>query len=246
MIIGIIPARYASSRFPGKPLAEINGKSMVQRVYEQVTKAEKIDKAVVATDHQEIYDHVLSFGGNVVMTSESHPSGTDRCYEALSLQEEEFQYVINIQGDEPFIDPEQIDRLADLLESGETEIATLGIQIQKSGKLFDPNVVKLIKNADDEAIYFSRQAIPFQRDLPQAEWVYNHTYYKHLGIYAYRSDVLQQITKLEASTLENLEKLEQLRWLENGLKIKVGITHQDSIGIDTPKDLEMAIKKYLS
>ncbi|MEH0155643.1 3-deoxy-manno-octulosonate cytidylyltransferase [Limibacter armeniacum] len=245
MILGIIPARYASTRFPAKPLADIKGKSMIQRCYEQVSKAQSIDKVVVATDHQEIYDHVQSFGGNVVMTSTDHPSGTDRCFEALQLQEETYQYVINIQGDEPFIDPSQIDELAALLQSGETEIATLGIKIKEAEKLFDPNTVKLIKNSEADAIYFSRQAIPFLRDFPQDEWLAQHDFYKHLGMYAYRSDVLEKITQLKPSTLEQLEKLEQLRWLENGYKIKVSITDKESIGIDTPEDLEKAIKKLL-
>ncbi|GAA4852325.1 3-deoxy-manno-octulosonate cytidylyltransferase [Algivirga pacifica] len=247
MIIGIIPARYASSRFPAKPLADMMGKSMIQRTYEQAKKALSLDKVVVATDHEKIYNHVKAFGGDAVLTSEFHLSGTDRCHEALQLQgEESFDYVINIQGDEPFIDPGQIDMLAGLIQTQGTDIATLGIQIQENGKLFDPNIVKLIKNKEGNAIYFSRQAIPYLRDYPQDVWLDHHDFYKHIGIYAYKAEALGEITKLKPSPLEQMEKLEQLRWLENGYTIKVGVTDKESIGIDTPLDLENALKLLIN
>jgi 3-deoxy-manno-octulosonate cytidylyltransferase (CMP-KDO synthetase) len=241
-IIGIIPSRFASSRLPAKALADINGKSVVQRVYEQASKAKKLNKVVVATDHEQIYEHVKSFGGEVVMTVESHQSGTDRCFEALSKQTESFDYVINIQGDEPFIDPQMIDTLAEVL-SQDTELATLIKKLEKEEDLFNENVVKVIFNAQNQAIYFSRAAIPHQRNTPQNEWLNKRSYYKHIGIYAYRSDVLKSITTLPPSGLEMAESLEQLRWIENGHRIKVSITELESLGIDTPEDLEKARKR---
>jgi 3-deoxy-manno-octulosonate cytidylyltransferase (CMP-KDO synthetase) len=239
-IIGIIPARYASSRFPAKPLADIAGKSMIQRVYEQVKKSKSITTVVVATDHQEIYNHVKKFGGEVCMTKESHVSGTDRCYETLTLQNESFNYIINIQGDEPFIQPEQIDLLSSLLD-GHTEIATLVKIIDQQEQLFNVNVVKAVVSKNNEALYFSRSTIPHIRNTNEAEWLGKHIFYKHIGMYAYRSDILKQLTALEVSSLEKAESLEQLRWLENGFKIKVAETETETIGIDTPDDLEKAI-----
>ena len=241
-ILGIIPSRYASTRFSGKSLADIAGKSMVQRVVEQVLKSTLITDVVVATDDQRIYDHVSSFGGEACITNTDHQSGTDRCIEALQLQKESYDYVINIQGDEPFIQPEQIDLLANLLD-GETQLATLVKPIEQSEQLFDPNVVKAVKGINGDAIYFSRNPIPFQRNKSQGDWLKNHTYYKHIGIYAYRTDILEQITQLPISSLEKAESLEQLRWIENGYQIKTAITHHESIGIDTPEDLENALKK---
>jgi 3-deoxy-manno-octulosonate cytidylyltransferase (CMP-KDO synthetase) len=239
-IIGIIPARYASTRFPAKPLADIGGKSMVQRVYEQVKKSKSITAVIVATDHQEIYDHVKKFGGEVCMTKENHVSGTDRCYETLSLQKQTFDYVINIQGDEPFIQPEQIDLLSSLLD-GQTEIATLVKVIDQEEQLFNVNVVKAVVSKTHEALYFSRSTIPHIRNTNEPEWLARHTFYKHIGMYAYRSDILKQLTALEVSSLEKAESLEQLRWLENGFKIKVAETKTETIGIDTPDDLNKAI-----
>lgn len=233
MILGIIPARYASTRFPAKPLANIGGKSMIQWVYSQASQSSKISKVVVATDDQRIFDHVKAFGANVCMTSADHVSGTDRCFEALSKQNEKYDYVINIQGDEPFISPKQIDLLAGLLD-GQTELATLAKRISDDS-LSNPNVVKLVKNIHDEALYFSRFPIPFIRNKT------NHAFFKHIGMYAYRSDVLEKITKLDVSSLERAESLEQLRWLENGYKIKVAETEQETIGVDTPEDLEKAL-----
>ena len=239
-ILGIIPARYASTRFPGKPLADIGGKSMIQRVYEQVKKSKRVTDAIVATDNQEIFDHVTKFGGRVRMTKESHVSGTDRCYEALTLQKAPFDYVINIQGDEPFIQPEQIDLLARLLD-GKTEIATLVKKIEDREQLFNPNVVKAVVAANGEALYFSRSTVPHIRNTPEADWMGKHSFYKHIGMYAYRTDVLKRLTELPVSPLEKAESLEQLRWLENGFRIKVAETKTETIGIDTPEDLQRAL-----
>ncbi|MCU0369290.1 MAG: 3-deoxy-manno-octulosonate cytidylyltransferase [Cyclobacteriaceae bacterium] len=243
-ILGVIPARYASTRFPAKPLVDLNGKSMIRRVYEQASKSKYLNKVVVATDHEEIYRHVNTFGGEVCMTSPQHASGTDRCYEVLTKEKGKFDYVINIQGDEPFIAPEQIDLLASLLD-GKTELATLIKKIGSVEQLLNPNLVKVVCSKNQEALYFSRSVIPYFRNMEQSEWVTHHTYYKHIGMYAYRADVLGQITKLEISSLEKTESLEQLRWLENGFHIKVKETNIETIGIDTPEDLEKAIE-YLA
>lgn len=240
MILGIIPARYASTRFPAKPLADLGGKSMIQRVYEQVKKSMKVSEVLVATDHSEIFNHVKEFGGNVCITKESHASGTDRCYEALTLQQSKFKYVINIQGDEPFIQPEQIDLLANLMD-GKTEIATLIKKIEEDDQLFNPNVVKAVVAENNTALYFSRSPIPHIRNAHESEWLSKNTFFKHIGMYAYRSDILKQLTGLPISSLEKAESLEQLRWLENGFKISVAETQTETIGIDTPEDLKKAL-----
>jgi 3-deoxy-manno-octulosonate cytidylyltransferase (CMP-KDO synthetase) len=240
-IIGLIPSRYASTRFHAKPLVDIKGKSMIQRVYEQVSKAQSVSKVVVATDHREIYDHVQAFGGLVCMTKESHVSGTDRCYEALIQQNEKFDYVINIQGDEPFIQPSQIDLLASKL-NGVTEIATLVKALSTKEELFNPNLVKAVISKGDEALYFSRCPIPHIRNTPEEIWLSKHKFYKHIGMYAYRSDILEQLTRLAVSSLEKAESLEQLRWLENGYRISTAETLTETFGIDTPDDLEKAIQ----
>lgn len=242
MILGVIPARYASTRFPGKPLIDIQGKSMVQRVYEQAKKAKSLDKVVVATDDQRIFDHVKAFGGDVVMTKEDHPSGTDRCFEALKNTKGDFQYVINIQGDEPFIDPSQIELLADLLKDGKTELATLMIPVTSWEVLFDMGEVKIVMNDKMEALYFSREVIPYIKGEDKKEWHKHFNYYRHVGMYAYRKDILEQITRLAPSSLEKAESLEQLRWLENGFKIKLAITDHDSHCIDRPEDVEKVLK----
>jgi 3-deoxy-manno-octulosonate cytidylyltransferase (CMP-KDO synthetase) len=242
MIAGIIPARYASTRFPGKPLLDIRGKTMIQRVYEQAKKSKSLKKIVVATDDQRILDHVVSFGGEAVITAADHPSGTDRCWDALRQLNEAYQYVINIQGDEPFIDPSQIDTLASLLQDGTTELATLMIPINNHEYLFDTGEVKIILNDKMEALYFSRMAIPFLKGIDQKEWHKHHAYYRHVGMYAYRTDVLKKITKIPVSSLERAESLEQLRWLENGYKIKCAITHFESHCIDSPDDVEKVLK----
>jgi 3-deoxy-manno-octulosonate cytidylyltransferase (CMP-KDO synthetase) len=237
-ILGIIPARFASTRFAGKPLAEISGKSMIRRVFEQAQKS-SLKHIVVATDDARIFEHVVAFGGKAVMTSPQHASGTDRCREALDLQWENFDYVINIQGDEPFIAPAQIDLLSSLLD-GSVELATLMKSIDNEYDLFNPNVVKIITTAQGNAIYFSRAAIPFQRSHPPSEWHTHHSYFKHIGMYAYRSDTLHAISRLPISSLEKSESLEQLRWIENGFRIKVATTQQETIGVDTPEDLQKA------
>lgn len=241
-IIGVIPARYASTRFPAKPLADIAGKTMIEWVYSQATKSSKLDQVVVATDNEKIFDHIKEKGGNVLMTSENHVSGTDRCAEALLLTKGKFDYVINIQGDEPFIDPRQIDLLASLLD-GKTELATLIKKIKDSAALHNNNIVKVLKNVHQEAIYFSRSAVPHLRNVKPEEWLNKQTYYKHIGMYGYRFDILAEITKLSPSSLEVAESLEQLRWIENGYRIKVAETEIESMGVDTPEDLERAKKQ---
>lgn len=237
-IIGIIPARFESSRFPGKPLVEIDGKTIINRVYEQCQKAKSLKKVIVATDDQRIFDHVLSFGGEAVMTDPSHPSGTDRCAEAWRnvATETEFDYAINIQGDEPMINPELIDSLSDMLDF-KTEIATAAKKITTLEDLTNPNIVKVVLTMRKQALYFSRQAIPYVRGYELNEWIQHCDFYKHIGIYAFRVDVLQQIIKIPVSPLENTEKLEQLRWLGYGYKIHVRETEYENIGVDTPEDL---------
>jgi 3-deoxy-manno-octulosonate cytidylyltransferase (CMP-KDO synthetase) len=238
MIVGIIPARYASTRFPGKPLIDIKGKTMLQRVYEQASKSKLLSKVVVATDDEKIFNHVKSFDGNVVMTASHHPSGTDRCMDALLQLNGDFKYVINIQGDEPFIEPEQIDELAAVLEDGATELATQMIAVDSYEILFDKGEVKIVLNTNNEALYFSRMVIPFIKGVNEKEWHKHHQYYRHVGMYAYRKDILEKITQLPVSLLENAESLEQLRWIENGFKIKCVITKYESHCIDTPEDVE--------
>jgi len=239
-ILGIIPARYQSTRFPGKVLVDIKGKSMVQRVYEQTTKATYLDKIIIATESDNVKTHVESFGGEVVLTSKHHTSGTDRCYEALSKQNEHFDYVVNIQGDEPFISPLQIDELAALLD-GKVELATLIKKITTNAELFNYGEVKTVFNKKMEALYFSRQPIPYYRNEGEMEWLTHSNYYKHIGVYAYRTDILDKISKLPQSELEEAESLEQLRWLENGLKIKLAFTAHESVCIDTKEDLEKVL-----
>lgn len=237
--IGIIPARYASTRFPGKPLAIIDGKTMIERVYNQAKKI--LDYVYVATDDLKIETAVKNFGGNVVMTSTLHQSGTDRCAEALSIIRNfhtfAFDVVINIQGDEPFIQPDQIKRLMGCFDKPETQIATLAKTIEGDG-IFDPNNVKVVKNKNNEALLFSRSAIPYIRGRETNLWSASHTYLKHIGIYAYRVEILNKLTTLQQTSLELAESLEQLRWLENGYKIRIELTDFETISIDTPQDLE--------
>jgi 3-deoxy-manno-octulosonate cytidylyltransferase (CMP-KDO synthetase) len=242
-IVGIIPARYASTRFPAKPLADINGKSMLRRVYEQARKARTLKHVVVATDHPEIEAHVKDFGGQVVMTGTQHQSGTDRCYEAYQKLGIEADYVINIQGDEPFIHPQQINLLANLLDK-EVQLATLVKKIESVETLVNPNSPKVILSQAGEALYFSRYAIPYYRGAHQLDWLNKHTYYKHIGIYAYRTDILKEITRLRPSALELAESLEQLRWLDHGYRIKAAITEYESHSIDTPEDLERVKRMF--
>ena len=240
--IGIIPARYASTRFPGKPLADMKGKYMIQRVYEQARKV--LDNVCVATDDDRIFNAVESFGGNVVMTSAEHRSGTDRCLEAYNRLGRNEDVIINIQGDEPFIKPEQIESLIACFDSPQTQIATLVRPFEAAEgyeALANPNSPKVILNDKNEALYFSRSIIPYMRNISPEQWPDKHVYYKHIGMYGYRADILSQITRLPQSSLEIAESLEQLRWLQNGYTIKVGITTQETIGIDTPDDLQKAL-----
>ncbi|MCC9138364.1 3-deoxy-manno-octulosonate cytidylyltransferase [Pontibacter silvestris] len=235
-VLGIIPARYASTRFPGKPLTLINGKSMIQRVYEQAKKSRLAD-VIVATDDNRILEHVTGFGSKAVMTSNHHQSGTDRCFEAYQLNNSAFDVIINIQGDEPFIKPEQIDLIAACFENPATQLATLIKKVTSAEELFNVNSPKVVISQQKEALYFSRQPIPYCRNIPNDIWHKQHTYYKHIGIYGYRVDILEMITKLPPSALELAESLEQLRWLENGFRITTALTKFETIGIDTPEDL---------
>jgi 3-deoxy-manno-octulosonate cytidylyltransferase (CMP-KDO synthetase) len=241
--IGIIPARYQSTRFPGKPLALINSKPMIQWVFERSSMA--LDEVWVATDNREIFAAVESFGGKAVMTSSEHSSGTDRCAEAARMLSDniDFDVIVNIQGDEPFIQPEQINKLTQCFDS-EVEIATLVRRITEFSELIDHNKPKVIVDANSNALYFSRATIPFARDFSKEVWLNKANYWAHIGIYAYRSDILQQITQLQPGKLEIIESLEQLRWLENGYKIKVSETDYQSFGIDTPEDLQNAMKLF--
>lgn len=239
---GIIPARYASSRFPGKPLALVGNRPMIQRVYEQASKS--LDLVYVATDDSRIYDTVQRFGGKAVMTSPDHQSGTDRIAEAVKLIVKETEIpihiAVNIQGDEPFIRPEQIDLLKECFNDDTVEIATLIRKAESGEDVFNPNQPKVIINSKGDAIYFSRAAIPYFRDADQKNWSHKHTYYKHIGLYAYRTETLKKITLLARSPLEVAESLEQNRWIENGFRIRTALTKWESIGIDTPEDLEKA------
>ena len=238
--IGIIPARYASVRFPGKPLVNIAGKTMIQRVCEQTAKVHGLSDFYVATDDERIFDHVNDLGFRVLMTASSHRSGTDRCAEVVrTLADKEITCVVNIQGDEPFINPRQIEQLIHTIQNENTSenIATLIKRITATEDLFNPNIVKVVPDSTMRAMYFSRSPIPFVRGAVQKDWLTNQTFYKHIGLYAYRADTLEEITKLPAGRLEQAESLEQLRWAENGYAIRCGITEYESKGIDTPEDL---------
>jgi len=240
--IGIIPARYGSSRFPGKPLAMINGQSMIMRVYARAKLAGCFSDVVVATDDRRIFDHVMEQGGKVMMTSADHPSGTDRVFEAamalIGGQDKLRSYVvINIQGDEPFIDPAAIDLLAGCFKRTEIRIATLMKKIDSDEELFDEHVVKVIPGKGGQALYFSRSALPFIREKNTSDWRSAFSFYKHIGIYAYRAETLQEITALAPSALELAEGLEQLRWLEHGISVHVEETDYESVSVDTPGDL---------
>ena len=236
MTIAVIPARYASTRFPGKPLTVIGDRTMIQRVYEQVRQTPGIDHIVVATDDERIVDAVQQFGGAAMMTSDHHISGTDRCAE-VARHFEEATFVLNIQGDEPFIQPEQIALLADTLSTANGGIATLVKKITDPGQLTNPNVVKAVVSMRQEALYFSRHAIPYLRGVQEEDWTKNSIHYKHIGLYGFRRSTLLELAQLSASPLEKAESLEQLRWLEHGYRIKVGVTTLETIGIDTPEDL---------
>ncbi|WP_420147549.1 3-deoxy-manno-octulosonate cytidylyltransferase [Spirosoma sp.] len=248
MIIGIIPARYGSTRFPGKPLADIAGKSMIQRVLEQAKQAKSLAKVVVATDDNRIVEAVRQLGEEAVMTRVDHPSGTDRCWEAYDrlvnegiIAADASNYVINIQGDEPFIDPAQIDELAAILD-GTVELATQMASVDSAEILHDLKEAKIIINGQNEALYFSRAAIPYMRDIEPEKWHEHHNYHRHVGLYAYRVDVLEAITQLPPSSLEQAESLEQLRWLEAGYRIKLVETTYQTPTVDSPDDIEKALR----
>ena len=238
-VVGIIPARYSSTRFPGKPLAMIKGKTMIQRVCEQAWKS-KLDAVVVATDDIRIADEVLKFGGKYVMTDPRHQSGTDRCCEAVQMLEEQYDAVINIQGDEPFIDPRHIDLLVDMISRDDTQLASLVKRVEEAEDLFGSSKVKVVMDKTGKALYFSRNPIPFMQNVAHEKWLQKGRFYQHIGIYAYKTETLHQIARMQPSALEQAESLEQLRWLENGLSIRMAVVAGESISIDTPDDLARA------
>lgn len=244
-VIGIIPARFESTRFQGKPLIDIGGKTMIERVYNQTKHAASLHEVIVATDDHRIYDHVKSFAGNVIMTKNTHPSGTDRCAEVVA-QLKGFDVAINIQGDEPFIDPQQIDILVSCFSNPQTQIATLIRKISSQEDLEDFNKPKVVLNANQEGIYFSRQPIPYLRGFEKSDWLTHAEYFNHIGIYGFQIDILKELTQLPVSKLEKAESLEQLRWIENGYKIQTALSNHLSDPIDTPEDLQNILKKYFS
>jgi len=240
-VCGIIPARFASTRFPGKPLVDIDGKSMICRVYEQASKATALDEVIVATDDSRIFDHVTTFGGKVMMTSTDHRTGTDRCREVLQKLEargKTFDIIINIQGDEPFIDPEQINKVAGCFMDPQVQIATLRKALTTTDELFSPNIIKVVCDCNGRALYFSRSPIPYIRGKKEEEWIGEQIFFKHIGIYAFRASTLHAVSMLPPSKLEIAESLEQLRWLEQGFEIQVETTLSESHSIDTPEDLK--------
>ena len=236
--IAVIPARYSSSRFPGKPLAVLAGKPVIQRVYEQVTKV--LSEAWVATDDERIYNTVSDFGGKAVMTRQDHKSGTDRIEEAVEKIKTDADVIVNIQGDEPFIQPSQIEMVCKQFDNPSTQIATIGKPFTSMEAVENPNSPKIVTDVNGFALYFSRSVIPYVRGVEEKEWLSHFPFLKHLGIYAYRREVLREITRLPQSPLEKAESLEQLRWLQNGYRIRVGITNVETVGIDTPDDLRRA------
>jgi 3-deoxy-manno-octulosonate cytidylyltransferase (CMP-KDO synthetase) len=241
-ILAVIPSRYGSTRFPGKPLVMIDGLSMIQRVYLQTMKCSLISKVIAATDDHRIFDHVAKFGGEAIMTSADHRSGTDRIGEVLDIlnsreKADHFDLIINVQGDEPFLDPSQLELLITSFSDSATQIATLKKEISNNRELQDPNVVKVVTDDQQNALYFSRSTIPYLRGTDMEEWLAKGKHYKHIGLYAYRTQVFKDLIKLKPTYLEQSESLEQLRWMENGFKIKVIATTLDTIAIDTPEDL---------
>ena len=243
-VVAIIPARFASSRFPGKPLVDLGGKPMIQRTYDRVKAVEGFDRIVIATDDQRIFDAAQGFGAEVMLTSASHITGTDRCAEVLSRLGESVDYVINIQGDEPFIEPEQLREVAAGFASG-APILTLIKKITDTETLFNSNTPKVVCDGEGNALYFSRQTIPFLRGIDPKDWLEKHTFFKHIGLYAYRADILPGLSALKPTPLELAESLEQLRWVQNGIRIKAIETQFETIGIDSPKDVEKIQKMGL-
>ena len=236
--IAIIPARYASTRFPGKPLAILGGKKVIQRVYEQVSTL--LDEVYVATDDERIFQCVETFGGRAVMTRADHKSGTDRIQEAATKISTDADVIINVQGDEPFIQPSQVETLMHLFDDPQTQIGTLGKPFESIEAIENPNSPKIVVDNRGFALYFSRSVIPYIRGKEHNEWFGEYPFLKHLGIYAYRREVLAEVTQLPQSSLEKAESLEQLRWLQNGYRIRVGLTDVETVGIDTPEDLQRA------
>jgi 3-deoxy-manno-octulosonate cytidylyltransferase (CMP-KDO synthetase) len=243
-VVAIIPARFASSRFPGKPLVDLGGKPMIQRTYDRVKAVEGFDRIVIATDDQRIFDAAQGFGAEVMLTSASHITGTDRCAEVLSRLGESVDYVINIQGDEPFIEPEQLREVAAGFASG-APILTLIKKITETETLFNSNTPKVVCDGEGNALYFSRQTIPFLRGIDPKDWLEKHTFFKHIGLYAYRADILPGLSALKPTPLELAESLEQLRWVQNGIRIKAIETQFETIGIDSPEDVEKIQKMGL-
>jgi 3-deoxy-manno-octulosonate cytidylyltransferase (CMP-KDO synthetase) len=243
-VAAIIPARFASTRFPGKPLVDLGGKPMIQRTYERVKAVKGFDRIVIATDDQRIFDAAMGFGAEVMMTSSEHLTGTDRCAEVLRRLGEEVDYVVNIQGDEPFIEPAQLEEVAAGFSSG-APILTLIKKITDSETLFNVNTPKVVCDEEGNALYFSRQTIPFLRGVEPSEWLNKHTFFKHIGLYAYRADILPGLSALKPTILELAESLEQLRWVQNGIRIKAIETQFETIGIDSPEDLEKIQKMGL-
>lgn len=241
--IGIIPARYASSRFPGKPLARLGGKYVIQRVYETVSQV--LGEAYVATDDPRIFNAVVEFGGNAVMTRSDHQSGTDRIEEAVEKLATDADVIVNVQGDEPFIQASQIETVCRCFDDADTQIATIGKPFDTMEAVENPNSPKIVVDNRGYAMYFSRSLIPFVRGIERGEWLKHYPFLKHLGLYAYRREVLHAVTQLPQSSLEKAESLEQLRWLQNGFRIKVGTTNVETVGIDTPEDLRRA-EEYLA
>ena len=249
-ILGVIPARYASTRFPGKALCTIDGKSMIQRVYEQATQCDQLTHVLVATDHDMIANHVKEFGGHVVMTSESHQTGTERCAEAVQLMDkdviaDETDLVINIQGDEPYLHPQQIAQVISCFDNATTGIATLARKISTEEDIFDPNVVKVVFDDNKQVLYFSRSAIPAVRDADPEAWLDHGTFFKHIGIYGYRTAILKKLVELPVTSLEKSESLEQLRWMQHGFPVSIQETAFQSISIDTPEDLQKLTNKTI-
>ena len=244
-ILGVIPSRYASTRFEGKPLIDLKGKSMIQRVYEQCKKSQSLTDVIIATDDDRIYDHAIDFGANVIMTSTDHRTGTERCAEVVRLLDDQYDYVINIQGDEPFIHPEQIDELTKILD-GQNQLATLIHPCSSSYYLFSPNTVKVVFNQQMKALYFSREPIPHIREEDKESWQDKKEHFVHIGIYAYQASLLEELIHLSQSKLEQNESLEQLRWLDHGFDIQLGLSSHSSYGIDTPEDVAPLLKRFLS
>lgn len=238
---GIIPARFASTRFPGKPLIDLAGKTMLQRVYEQCQKSNALERIIIATDDERIFKHAEGFGAEVCLTNPQHPSGTDRCAEVSTSMNISSSVIVNIQGDEPLINPQQITDLVECFKDPKTQIATLIKKIEKQEVLFNPNTPKVIVDAEQFAIYFSRETIPHLRNIDKSNWLKSHTFYQHIGIYAYQKNVLAEITQLSPSTLEKAESLEQLRWLEHQYKIKTATTQAETYAIDTPDDVQLVL-----